>query len=113
MDTQMQSPNGSSVSGTPSGSWKKKIMFGILLVVILGAAGLYLYNRSTMNDGTFTEKDRQALIDRIAAESAEANLPDAERNAAIDRISKEKQTSSMTEAQRQKIIDTMAAESAQ
>ncbi len=112
MDTPMQSPTGSSISGKPphNAFFSKKMVFWVFVLVLLAGIAIYMFWQQPEKSSVFTEDDRQALMNRIEAESAAVTIPESERSAALDRIEKEKTTTTLSEAERQKIIDRIAAE---
>ena len=76
--------------------------------------GGYYYATRMMDSSSISEADRQAIMDRIIAESAEGGLSETTRESIVERMEKEqKAPSDITEEQRQAAINRIQAESAQ
>ena len=112
MDTPMSKQSAAPVSST-SHRRRKLIITAVVFVLVLLVGGYY-YATRMMDSSSLSEAERQAIMDRIIAESAEGGLSEDTRSAIVEGMEKEqKKAPGITEEQRQALINSMQAESAQ
>jgi hypothetical protein len=112
MDTPMSTQSAPSVPS--AGGRRRKLIITAVLFLLVLLFGGYYYATYMMDSNSLSEQDRQEIMERIIAESAEGGLSDSTRDAIVKSMEKEQQASSgITEEQRQAIINSMLSESAQ